>query len=163
MDWLSIAGSVASIGGAVWAWREAKRSSRSASKAEQIKTQLVNQRMTAELSEIKPLLSSALDAVKHYNTRSVSTLAGLGDQSTSKEAEAEKVQSLLNKVVEFSDYFPEGLGQQFYDDTDASLQEFLSSTQASDTKKFGCDLHRQLLNFSTVLRKNLTEKKEATT
>lgn len=163
MDWLSIVGSIASIGGALWAWNEAKKSSRSASEAQQIKTQLINQRKTAELSEIKPLLSSALDAVKHYNTKSVTTLAGLGEQSTSKELEAEKIQSLLNKVVEFSYYFVEGFGQQFYDDSNKSLQAFLSSTQAIDTKRYGCDLHRQLLTFSTVLRKNLTEKKEATT
>lgn len=162
MDLLSIIGSIASIGGAFWAWYEAKKSSNSASKAEEIKTQLINQRKTAELSEIKPLLASAIESIKHYNTKTVTTLAGLGEQSISKEAEAEKVQSLLSKVVEFSDYFQDGFAQQFYDDSNKSLQEFLSSTEASDTKKYGSDLHRQIINFSTVLRKQLTEKKETT-
>ncbi len=56
-----------------------------------IKTQLINQRKTAELSEIKPLLASAIESIKHYNTKTVTTLAGLGEQSISKEAEAEDV------------------------------------------------------------------------
>ena len=162
MDWLSIVGSIASIGGACWAWYEAKNSSRSASKAEQIKIQLINQRKTAELSELRPLVSSAIDSVKHYNTKMVSTIAGYGQQAMSKESEAEKIQTLLNKVVEFSDYFQDGFAEQFYDDSNKSLQLFLSSNEACDTKNYGIDLHRQALNFSTILRKQLTEKREAT-
>ena len=68
MDWLSIIGSVASIGGAIWAWREAVKSSKSASKAEKIKTQMINQRKTSELSELKPLVFSATECVKRYST-----------------------------------------------------------------------------------------------
>lgn len=160
MDWLSIVGSVASIGGAIWAWREAVKSSKSASKAEQIKTQMINQRKTSELSELKPLVFAATECVKRYSTTMVSRLAGSGD--TTKEDEAEKIQTLLNKIIEFGDYFPDGFSEQFFEISHRSLQSFLAATSPEDSKKYGMDLHKQMVDFSSVLRKNLTEKKETT-
>ena len=161
MDWLSIIGSVASIGGAIWAWKEAVNSSQSATKAEQIKTQMVNQRKTSELSELKPLVLDATDSVKRYSTTMVSSL--IGADETTKETEAAKIQTLLNKIVEFSDYFPENFANQFFETSHSSLQSFLAANSPQESKKHGMDLHKQMVDFSSVLRKNLTEKKESTT
>lgn len=161
MDWLSIVGSIASIGGAIWAWREAVKSSNFASKAEQIKTQMINQRKTSELSELKPLVSEALECVKRYSTTMTSSL--IGADTSNKENEAAKVQSLLNKIVEFSDYFTDGFATDFFDASHASLQSFLNASTPNDSKKFGMELHRQIVDFSSILRKALTDKKETTT
>ncbi|MGR3972474.1 hypothetical protein [Shewanella sp. 1180_01] len=161
MDWLSIIGSVASIGGAIWAWKEAVKSSKSATKAEQIKAQMINQRKTSELSELKPLVLDATDSVKRYSTTMVSSL--IGADETTKETEAAKIQTLLNKIVEFSDYFPENFANQFFETSHSSLQSFLEANSPGDSKKHGMDLHKQMVDFSSVLRKNLTEKKESTT
>lgn len=161
MDWLSIIGSVASIGGAIWAWKEAVKSSKSATKAEQIKAQMINQRKTSELSELKPLVLDATDSVKRYSTTMVSSL--IGADETTKETEAAKIQTLLNKIVEFSDYFPENFANQFFETSHNSLQKFLEANSPGDSKKHGMDLHKQMVDFSSVLRKNLTEKKESTT
>lgn len=160
MDWLSIAGSIASIGGAIWAWREAVRSSNSATRAEQIKTQMINQRKTSELSELKPLVLEATNCVKRYSTQMVSSFVGAN--FLSKEDEAAKIQTLLNKIVEFSDYFSEDFANQFFETSHSSLQSFLGASTPEDTKKYGMDLHKQMVDFSSVLRKQLTEKKEST-
>lgn len=161
MDWLSIVGSIASIIGAIWAWREAIRSSNSASKAEQIKIQMINQRKTSELSELKTLVSEALESIKRYSTTMTSSL--IGADTTNKENEAAKVQSLLNKIVEFDEYFSNGFASDFFDKSHSSLQSFLSAETPADLKKFGMELHRQIVDFSSILRKTLTEKKETTT
>lgn len=167
MDWLSIViafisvvGSIASIGGAIWAWKEAVKSSDSAARAEQIKTQMVNQRKTSELSELKPLVLDATNCVKRYSTTMVSSFVGVN--VSSKEDEAAKIQTLLNKIVEFSDYFAEGFAKQFFETSHSSLQSFLGASTPEDTKKFGIDLHKQMVDFSSILRKQLTEKKEST-
>jgi len=39
--WLSIIGSIASIGGAIWAFYEAKQASKSASKAEMVRDEVI--------------------------------------------------------------------------------------------------------------------------
>lgn len=162
MDWLSIAGSIASIGGAFWAWREAVRCSNAAASAEKIKTQLINQRKTSELSELNPLVSEAINCLNRYSTKMVSSLIGTNFPSSSKEDEAAKIQTLLNKIVEFSDYFPENLAKNFFETSHSSLQSFLEASTPEDTKKYGINLHKQMVDFSSVLRKQLTEKKEST-
>lgn len=161
MDWLSIVGSVASIVGAIWAWKEAIKSSKSATKAEQIKTQMINQRKTSELSELKPLVIDAINSVNKYSTSMTSSLIGAG--KTTKETEAEKIQKLLNKIGEFSDYFQDGFANQFFATSNRSLQSFLEANNPQDSKRHGMDLHKQMVDFSSILRKNLTEKKESTT
>jgi len=160
MDWLSIVGSIASIGGALWAWKEAKNSSNSATKAEQIKSQIINQRKTSELSELKPLVTDAMESVKKYSTQMMSSFIGM--DKTTKEVEAQKVQTLLNKIVEFGEYFPDGFADDFFNTAHSSLQSFLSATEPENEKKHGMDLHKQIVDFSSVLRKNLTDKKETT-
>ena len=160
MDWLSIIGSIASIGGAIWAWRAAIRSSKSASRAEQIKTQMINQRKTSELSELKPLVTDALGCIKRYSTTMVSSLVGADNKN--REDEAAKIQSLLNRIVEFSEYFSENFANQFFETSHASLQSFLAAQTPEDSKKYGMELHRQMIDFSSVLRKQLTDKKETT-
>lgn len=160
MDWLSVGGSVASICGAIWAWKEAGKSSKSATKAEQIKTQMINQRKTSELSELKPLVLDATESVKKYSTTRVSSL--IGADESSKEIEAAKIQTLLSKIIEFSDYFPENFANDFYETSHKSLQFFLAANSPKESKKHGMALHKQMVDFSSILRKNLTEKKETT-
>ena len=160
MDWLSAIGSIVSIGGAIWAWRESVKSAQSASQAEKIKDQMINQRKTSELSELKPLVTDALESVKRYSTTMVSNL--IGANVSSKEVEAAKIQSLVNKIVEFNDYFPEGFAQDFFETSDGSLQSFLGSNTPKDSKKYGMELHKQMVDFSSILRKKLTDSKEAT-
>lgn len=86
----------------------------------------------------------------------------VGSNFLSKEDEAAKIQTLLNKIVEFSDYFPKDFANQFFETSHSSLQSFLGASTPEDTKKYGMDLHKQMVDFSSVLRKQLTEKKEST-
>lgn len=88
MDVLTVIGSIASIIGALWAWKQAVDASGSATKAEEIKSQIINQRKTSELSEIKPLLEQSLTAMRRYSTRMAASI--IGDEPTSKEDEAER-------------------------------------------------------------------------
>ncbi len=90
----------------------------------------------------------------------VSSFAGAN--FLSKEDEAAKIQTLLNRIVEFSDYFPEDFANQFFETSHSSLQSFLGASTPEDTKKHGMDLHKQMVDFSSVLRKQLIEKKEST-
>ncbi|RZQ54926.1 hypothetical protein C1E23_01175 [Pseudoalteromonas phenolica] len=160
MDLFNIVGTFASIGSAIWAFVEARKSRDAASQAENVKTQIINQRKTAELSELNPLLTEAVNCCKHYTTSGSSSLIGV--ELNKKENEAAKIQSLLDKIIEYSEYFPNGFATEFYELTDESLQEFLNSESAEDIKKHGKQLHRQLINFSSILRKSITEMKEST-
>ena len=51
-SWMSIAGSVASIGGAIWAFLEARKSAESATKAENIRNELIDRRGMVEVSKV---------------------------------------------------------------------------------------------------------------
>lgn len=83
----------------------------------------------------------------------------VGANFSGKEDEAAKIQTLLNKIVEFSYYFPEGFENQFFDTTYSSLQSILGASTPDQTKNFGMDLDKQIVVFYSVLRKKLTEKK----
>lgn len=52
MEWLNITGTVASIGSAIWAMVEARKASRSASAAEQLRNDLIDRRAIVEISQI---------------------------------------------------------------------------------------------------------------
>ncbi|OIN06171.1 hypothetical protein BFS86_19360 [Shewanella algae] len=160
MDVLTVIGSIASIIGALWAWKQAVDASGSATKAEEIKSQIINQRKTSELSEIRPLLEQSLTAMRRYSTRMAASI--IGDEPTSKEDEAEKVQACLNKIMEYSEYFQDDFASQFYETAHDSLQKFLNSTVPEEVKKHGMDLHKQMVDFSSVLRKQINEKREGT-
>lgn len=159
MDWLSVVGSIASIAAALWAWYEAIRSRRFANDAEKIRSQIVSQRKTSELSELRPLVSNALEHIKPYSTTMASSLIGV--DKADREKHAAHVQTLLNKIFELEEYFSAGFSRDFYDTTHASLQSFLSAETADDLKKFGMQLNRQIVDFSSVLRKLLNERRES--
>lgn len=61
--WVSIIGSIASIGGAFWAFIEARKSSQSASKAEEIKNTIKERRKLIEINQIHNETTKILNKV----------------------------------------------------------------------------------------------------
>lgn len=51
-SWISIIGSAASIGGAIWAFVEADKASEAASKAEKVKREMISRRKLVEVSQV---------------------------------------------------------------------------------------------------------------
>ncbi|HCE9325934.1 TPA: hypothetical protein NH024_001109 [Pseudomonas aeruginosa] len=61
--WLGVVSSIASIGSAIWAWKEAKDSAKAATKAEQIHSRMINHRHIAEANQVLFATRSALQSV----------------------------------------------------------------------------------------------------
>lgn len=86
-SWISVIGSIASIGGAIWAFIEANKASKSASKAEKVKGELVERRKLVEVSQV------------HAETsRILKTVSTVGPSCNSRSSEALIVQTLLKRL-----------------------------------------------------------------
>ncbi len=104
-SWLSILGSLASIGAAIWAYFEAKRASRHASKAEAVRDELIQRRAIVEVSQVYAESSRILDLVSSLGPACTETrVRGLNVSDI-----AENVEKYSRFLNEHSAHFNQGL------------------------------------------------------
>ena len=154
---VGVIGSVASIGGAVFAWNEAIKSKASASASIKLKSELLNYRKASELSELKPILISARDTLDKYCISSQTNLEGV-----SKELDAKSVQKVTNKFLEFSSHFSAETVASFSQNIDKELQKFIETDDVKVVKKCGRNMHRELCTLYTTLVVRIKEQQEST-
>lgn len=94
--WLSILGSIASIGGAVWAWYHAVQASKSASKAELVKSEIIERRKIVEVSQ-----------VYRETTRVLSILSKVGPSCNASTLRGVNCSHIATEVAEFSRFINE--------------------------------------------------------
>ena len=85
---ISIAGSVASIGGAIWAFVEARHAASSATKAELVRNELIDRRKLVEVSKVFAQTERILTVVSKIGPScNPKTLKGVDCVSIAKEVE----------------------------------------------------------------------------
>lgn len=96
MSWdngLSVVGSIASIGAAIWAFVEARKAMAAASKAETIKNEMIDRRQLVEASKI------------HSETeRVISKVSQIGPASRVEVLSGINIDDILNEVQSFSTF-----------------------------------------------------------
>jgi len=86
--WLSILGSIASIGGAMWAYHQATQSKKYAKEAQQIRDELINRRTLVEVSQVHTETSRILKVVSKVGpTCTATSIKGINVASIAQEVE----------------------------------------------------------------------------
>lgn len=156
---ISIAGSVASIGGAIWAFVEARHAASSATKAELVRDELIDRRKLVEVSKVFAQTEQILAVVSKIGPScNPKTLKGVDCGSIAKEVE--EYSRFLNL---HSSQFPELFGSKartLYADLKGDIEE-LSEVFIPDRKKeVGKKIYYKINEFMPFVKQLTDEKQE---
>jgi hypothetical protein len=131
---ISIAGSVASIGGAIWAFCEARKAASSATKAKLVRDELIDRRKLVEVSKVFDQTEHILKVVSKIGPScSPKTLKGVDCVSIAKEVE--EYSRFLNSQ---GAHFSEIIGNKAKDlcnDIKADIEELSEASEFQEKKR----------------------------
>lgn len=155
--WLSILGSIASIGGAIWSFCEARKSAKSASEAKRIRDELIDKRKLVEISKLHGDTSRILQRVSKFGPScNASTIRGVNSADIAKE-----VEEYCRNINEYSIHFQSESGNSATQLCQDLLEDIakLSEAKTFDMKKeAGSRMYNKISAFLPVV-KELTDTK----
>lgn len=156
---LSIIGSLASIGGAFWAYAEAKKSKSSASKAEEFKNEIIYLRKTVEVSQVYAETKRVLAVVSKVGPSfNISVFAGINCADIAKEIEV-----FSSFILEQSEHFSQNFNnnaKELNNDLKNDIENLSEASTFEDTKKYGKSIYYKIQNFIPIVKKLSDEKRE---
>jgi len=156
---IAIIGTVASIGGAVVAVWQAKRSTSAANEARLVRAQLIGHRQASELTQLHIVCKKAQKSMEKYGPGSVpANLHGI-----SPEKDAQDVQEFLLLIKEnrlhFGNQFPNE-ADDFCDKLAPILNSFAQAKKPNDLRQHGTQILLHLSNMTSITKKYLDGKRE---
>lgn len=159
---LSIIGSLASIGAAIWAFIEAKKSINAANKAEEFKNEIIYLRKTVEVSQVYAETKRVLNVVSKVGPSfNPSVFAGINCVDIAKEVEV-----FSSFILEQSEHFSQNFNnkaKELNGDLKSDIENLSEAITFEDTKKYGKSIYYKIQNFIPVSKKLLDEKREKNT
>lgn len=158
--WISVIGSIASIGGAIWACVEAQNASKSASKAKTVRDEIIERRKLVEVSQVHVETNRILKVVSTVGPAcNQQYLRGIKCGSIAKEVE-EYSRYINEHSSHFTDLFEnkaKELCEQLYPDIEA-----LSEAKTFEEKKSaGKDIYYKINSFMPFVKELSDERKES--
>jgi len=155
---LSIAGSIASVGAAIWAYVEAGNAAKSASKAESVRIDMIGRRELAEVSKVHVKTDTILTVVSKIGPScSTKKLTGFDSAGIAKEVE-EYSRYLNEKSSHFSDFF-ENKAKKLCDDLKKDIEELSEADDPEIVKTIGSRIYYKINSFMPFV-KNLADEKQ---
>ena len=158
---LTIIGTIASIVGAWISISYALKAKDAAEESKRIKSQLVSQRKTSELSKLEVSCKQALNSMMKYGPASTpASLAGINTQKDSFD-----VQNFIVLLREHRLYFGDtrfNKADVFCRDITALLDDFAQSSTSDDQRKYGKQLFTCLSSISAAIKRLLDRMRETT-
>ncbi|NLR33966.1 hypothetical protein [Aeromonas hydrophila] len=156
---ISIAGSVTSIGGAIWAFVEARNAASSATKAKSVRDELIDRRKLVEVSKVFAQTERLLMVVSKIGPScNPKTLKGVDCTAIAQEVE-EYSRFLNTQGAHFSEHF-ENKAKILCDDLKNDIEE-LSEVTISETKKdIGKRIYYKINEFMPFVKELTDEKQE---
>lgn len=156
---LSIAGSVASLGGAIWAFVEARNAAASATKAELVRNELIDRRKLVEVSKVYAQTEQILTAVSKIGPScNPKTLKGVDCTSIAKEVE-EYSRYLNVQSAHFSELFG-NKARTLCDDLNKDIEELSEVTSPDKKKEVGKRIYYKINEFMPFVKELADEKQE---
>lgn len=156
---LSIAGSVASVGAAFWAFIEARKAADSATKAELARNEMIDRRKLVEVSKIHAQTDRILTAVSKVGPScNPKTLKGVDCVGIAKEVE--EYSRYLN---EQSSHFSEFFGNQakaLCIDLNKDIEELSEASSSESKKMVGKRIYYKINSFMPFVKELTDEKQE---
>jgi hypothetical protein len=156
---LSILGSLASIGAAVWAFIEARKAARAATDAAAMRDEIVQRRRVIEVSQVhadtKRILSVASEVGPSTN---VKLLRGVDTAKIAKQIE-EYTRSLSEQSAHFSDFFgneARALCERLMPD----IEKLAEAIAPEDKKSAGKSIYYNISAFVSITKDLADGKRE---
>jgi len=149
---LTVIGTIASLIGAIIAYRQAAEAKKSANEAESIKNQIISHRTTSELSQLQTRCRKAQNAMAKYGPAASSSSL----QGVDKENDAKEVQEFILLVKEHRGYFgPMSRNQAdiLCDKTNRLLNDFSEEMDYLKQKELGTKILLHINEFAAVIKK----------
>jgi hypothetical protein len=156
---ISIVGSIASIGAAIWAFIEAKKSMSAADKAENLRDELINRRKMVEVSQVHSETNRVLSVVSRVGPScNAKLLKGINCSDIAKEVEV-YARFILEQSGHFSDLF-ENKAKELCDDLKDDIESLSEAINFEDKKSYGKSIYYKIQNFIPAVKQLSDEKKE---
>ncbi len=158
---LSIAGSVASIGAAIWAFIEAGKAADSATKAESVRNEMIDRRKLVEVSKVHAQTDRILTVVSKIGPScNPKTLKGVDCAGIAKEVE-EYSRYLNGQSSHFSEFFV-NKAKSLCEDLNKDIEELSEASSPDDKKQIGKRIYYKINSFMPFVKELADEKQERT-
>jgi hypothetical protein len=156
---LSILGSLASIGAAVWAFVEARKAARAASAAETMRDEIVDRRRLIEVSQVHADTKRVLVAVSDVGPSTNSKLLRGVDAAKIARQVEEYTRSLSEQSAHFSDFFgneARALCERLRPD----IEKLAEATTPEEKKAAGKSIYYAISAFVSIAKDVADGKRE---
>lgn len=158
--WLSILGAVASIFGALWALYEARQASKSSSKAEMARKEIIGHRKMIEVSQVHTETSRILKIVSTVGPScNQSSLRGINCASIAKDVE-EYSRFLNEQSSHFSEFFINS-AKKLCSDLNEDIELLAEAKSFEEKKAAGKSIYQKINSFMPIVKTHADEKKES--
>jgi hypothetical protein len=158
---LSIIGSLASIGAAVWAFIEARKSAKAATHAETMRDEIIHRRRLIEISQVyadtKRILAVASDVGPATNAK---LLRGVDTAKIAKQVE-EYARSLLEQSSHFSDLFGNE-ARALYERLRPDIEALAEASTPEEKKSSGRSIYYSISAFMPIAKNLADDQREQT-
>lgn len=158
-SWISIIGSFASIGGAALAIYAANEASKSATKAEKVRDELINRREIIEVSQVHSETKRILGVISNIGPScNPALLTGKDYSGIAKQIE-EYSRFLKEHSSHFNELF-ENRARKLCDDINKDISALSEVHAPKEVKKIGTRIYHKIDNFLPTAKSLADEKKE---
>lgn len=158
-EWLSIIGAIASIGAAIWAFYEAYQASKSATKAEDARDELIERRKMVEISQVHTETTRVLKTISMVGPSSnPSLLRGVNCGNIAREVE-EYSRFINEQSSHFSDFF-ENKAKELCAELNGDIEALSEAKTFHEKKEAGKNIYYKVNNFMPTVKALSDEKKE---
>ncbi len=158
-SWISIIGSLASIGGAVWAWFQAVQASKSATKAEKVKSEIIERRKLIEVSQVYTETNRILNVVSKVGPScNPSTLRGVNCSHIA--ADVAKYSRFLNEHSSYFTEFFDNKAKDLCSSIKADIEKLAEAKSFDDKKNAGKSIYYKIDDFMPIVKSLSDDKKE---
>ena len=157
--WISVIGSLASIAAAIWAFIEARKASKAATKAENVKDEIIERRKIVEVSQVHAETSRILKIVSKVGPScNQSLLRGVNCGSIAKEVE-EYSRFINEHSSHFTDFF-ENKAKELCEQLNPDIESLSEAKSFEDKKESGKSIYYKINSFMPFVKQLSDEKKE---
>lgn len=159
-SWLSILGSVASIGAAIWAYVEAKNAARHASKAEMLRNEVIQRRAIVEVSQVYAESSRILKLVSQVGpTCTRASVRGLSVCSIAQGVE--EYSRFLNEHSAYFNQFFQNAAQTLCAELAIAIEALAEASTFEEKKDAGKKIYYLINSFLPQVKQLADDKRES--
>ena len=156
--WLSIIGSFVSIGGAIWAYIQARRSHSFVEQAKAIRDELAERRKVIEVSKIHAETTRVLRLVSNIGPSCTPTsIKTVKCHDITKEVEYTRI--LNEQSTHFSDML-DNQARKLCEDLKPDIEALAEAKDFESKKKAGKTIYYKIDDFMPLVKTLMDEKKE---